>query len=116
LTNKLRRDDNMNGISPFQKSVGETLIDLSEFLKKINPNPFVAVAALEIYKIQIISWSIFDMDTRQSRSIMSNEVLELVSALEEFFETFEVHPIYVATALEITKNQFLNEISKAGRK
>ena len=101
----------MNKISPFQKSVGETLIDLSECLRKINPNPFVAVAAFEIYKCQIISWNIFDMDTRQSRSIMSHEVIELVSALEEFFETFATHPIYIATALEIAKYQFLNKIT-----
>jgi hypothetical protein len=100
----------MSEINPFQKSVGETLIDLSEFLKKINPNPFVAIAAFEIYKIQIISWNIFDMDTRQSRRIMSSEVIALVSALEEFFETFVAEPIYIVTALEIAKYQFLNEI------
>ena len=96
----------MSEINPFQKSVGETLIDLSEFLKKINPNPFVAIAAFEIYKSQIISWNIFDMDMRQSRRIMSSEVITLVSALEEFFETF----VNIVTALEIAKYQFLNEI------
>ena len=106
----------MNKISPFQKSVGETLIDLSEFLRKINPNPFVAIAAFEIYKTQIISWNIFDMDKRQSRGIRDSEVIELVSALEEFFETFATHPIYIATALEIAKYQFLNEINNTERK
>lgn len=106
----------MNGINPFQKKVGETLIDLSEFLKKMNPNPFVAIAALEIYKTQIISWNIFDMDEKQSRSVMSSEVIELVDALEEFFETFMVPPIYIVTSLEIAKNQFLEAISKAERK
>lgn len=106
----------MNGISPFQKTTEETLIDLSEFLKKINPNPFVAIAAFEIYKSQIISWNIFDMDVRQSRSIMSNEVIELVSALEDFFEALEVQPIYIVAAIEIAKNQFLNGISKVERR
>jgi hypothetical protein len=105
----------MNEISPFQKTTGETLIDLSEFLKKINPNPFVAIAAFEIYKSQIISWNIFDMDIRQSRSIMSDEVVRLVSALEDFFEALEVQPIYIVTAIEIAKIQFLNGVSKAER-
>ncbi len=38
----------------FQKEVAELMIDLSLFINKINPNPFVALAGIEIFKDTIL--------------------------------------------------------------
>lgn len=43
----------------FQKDVAELMIDLSLFVNKINPNPFVALAVIEIFKNKMMYRYIF---------------------------------------------------------
>jgi hypothetical protein len=100
----------MNDISPFQKSIGELLIDLSEFIGQVNPNPVVAITAIEIYKNKLVNESILNITIEQNYT--NEEVAELISYLEEFFRRSHTRPVYIVGTLEIAKNQFLKEIEK----
>lgn len=52
----------MTGEISFQKEVAELMIDLSLLINKINPNPFVALAGIEIFKNTIIDQYCFGIE------------------------------------------------------
>lgn len=111
--------------SEFREVTEELLTYISEFFKHTDPDPFVAIAAIEIYKNQLFVENIFDLmpDAEtyvyiHKTYINDDEIEEFLSLLKAFVdETREkikekaVHPYppatYIVTALEIAKYQFL---------
>mgnify|MGYP003395410832 FL=1 len=70
----------------FQKEVGELMIDLSLFVNKINPNPFIALAVIEIFKNKMIDRYIFGNE--RPVKITNREVRDLYDQLQIFFKRY----------------------------
>ena len=106
------------------REVTEALLAyLSEFFKQTNPDPFVAIAAIEIYKNQQFVENIFDLKIEEEfvhigkTYINDDEIEEFLSLLNLFVDESRekikekaIHPyppaIYIVTAL-VAKYQFL---------
>ena len=120
-----------DNISESREVTEELLTYLSEFFKQTNPDPFVAIAAIEIYKNQLFTESIFDIRVGYEDGyihldktyINDEEIEEFLSILKEFINESSkkikektIHPYppatYIVTALEIVKYQFLEKSLK----
>lgn len=118
-------------LSESREVTEELLAYLSEFFKQTNPDPFVAIATIEIYKNQLFTETIFELmaDYEDAYVHLNNiyinddEIKEFLSLLKEFVDESRekikekwVHPYppatYVITALEIAKYQFLAKVIK----
>lgn len=119
-----------NKISESQKVTEELLTYLSEFFRQTNPNPFVAIAAIEIYKNQLFAEDIFDLVAKDTYvhikeiHINDTEIEEFLLLLIEFVDesirkiaekpAIFLYPpaTYIVTALEIAKYHFLEKVTK----
>lgn len=106
--------------------IEELLTYLSEFFKQTNPDPIVAITAIEIYKNQLFVEDIFDLmpdtDTYvyiHRIHINDDEIEEFLSLLNAFVDESRekikdkaVHPYpptsYIISMLEIAKYRFLS--------
>lgn len=103
----------------FQKEVAELMIDLSLFVDRINPNPLVAIAGIEIFKNNIINQYFLCNKIEDSLvKITNREVRDLYDQLWEFFKELDIydHPEAAITVLEFTKYQFMKAAENLGRK
>lgn len=115
-------------INESQKMTEELLTYLSEFFRQTNPNPFVAIAAIEIYKNELFIDTMFDLLVENAYVhlgkiyINDEEIEEFLSLLREFMEEskekirqkgfYIVPATYIIIALEISKHQFLAKVTK----
>lgn len=91
------------------------MIDLSLFFDKINPNPLVAIAGIEIFKNKIINQYFFDNEIEDSLvKITNREVRDLYDQLWIFFKELDIydHPEAAIALLEFTKYQFMRNLDR----
>ena len=122
-------------ISESRRMTEELVVDISEFFRQMTVDPFVAIAAIEIYKNQLFIENIFGIkvgisDTYihiRDTNINDDEIEELLSNLKEFIEKIKektkqhvfypprdyiiIPDIYVINALEIIKYKFLTKVA-----
>lgn len=103
----------------FQQEIAELMMDLSLFVAKINPSPFVALAGFEIFKNRMMYEYIFGKKIDDlSINITNREVRDLYDQLGIFFKELEIYnrPESAIAMLEFTKYQFMKEIESIDKR